>query len=600
MPAGEGQEVAAGTPDAVRRPRVPRVVGSVAEEGFLRRTQALLRTAPLHHLARNTSWKDWESSEYDPRVLSLAAIDAVIARMGFASELTYGDALSAVADLARIAAPDSPEDEHMKVAAFVLDGLLNDRDQNNSEAFTVPYSDYTEGHTRRVLRFFLLTEKALSDGRVVLVASDAAVNVFRGALSIPVEDAQMAMELVLRAQLERGDLDDAQVTAEQNQRLTYEMGAKIRGLLDATRSDISRVDWQGEVLAELDRARAHVGQRIEVEGQILAHLAAGDEAREPEVKEKSLRVANLLEACLSEHRSLHGKLMGATDIFLSEQQRQELRFRGHGLGLFSCTEHLVDPVLTSTVADAEPVTNAFVDNVGGPVAPRIPRLGDLLPLLLRPRGTTSSDDPIDDDPDFSEVQDDVETYDPNIVEAASIVLEPTLSAAVRLSELLGAARTWDPEVEELVRLSVLWAYAPEYDDDELVGALDLLDPNVMVLSTRTPLETPGWTGDDLLVGPAEMLVEDADVDVVEEVDDDEVDDEVEGQLDEEVVDEAPEDREHHHVHDRSDDAHRDDDHQRHEEHQGEQHQHDDRPEVRYDRDEIVTTAAAARAATVPS
>lgn len=516
MPEGERQLEGPPTLGApTRPPRVPALVGSVEEEGFVRRTQALLRTAPLHRLAHATSWKDWENSDYDPRVLSLAAIDAVIARMGFASELTYEDALGVVAELAHIAAPDQPEDEHLKVAAFVLDGLLNDRDQNNSEAFTYAYSDYTDGHTRRVLRFFLLTEKALSDGRVVLVASDAAVNVFRGGLNIPVEDAQMAMELVLRAQLERGDLDEAQLTAEQNQRLTYEMGAKIRALLDATRSDISRVDWRGEVLAELDRARAHVGQRIEIEGQILEHLAAGDDAREIDVKEKSLRVASLLEACLSEHRALHGKLMGAADVFLSEQQRQELRFRGHGLGLFSCTEHLVDPVLALSVGGAEPVTTAFADRVIGPLAPRVPRLSDLLPLLLRQRGTGSDEPPTDEEPDFSEVEDDVETYDPSVVEAATIVLEPTLSAPIHLSGLLAAARTWDSQVEELVRLSVLWAFAPEYDDDELVGALDLLDPGVMVLATGAVLETPGWTGDDLLVGPIELLAED--VDDLEEV-----------------------------------------------------------------------------------
>jgi len=427
--------------------------------------------------------------------------------MGFASELTYEIALGIVAELARIAAPDRPEDEHVKVASFVLDGLLNNRDQNDSQAFSVPYSDYTDGHTRRELRFFLLVEKARADGQVVLEATTDAVNVFRGGLDIRVEDAQMAIEYVLQAQLARGDLDEAEVTAEQNQRLSYEMGTKIRALLDATRSDVSRVDWRGEVLVELDRAREHVGQRIAVEGQILAHLAAGDEAREADVKEKSLRVAALLEACLYEHRSLHQRLMGASGVFLSEQQRQELRFRGHGLGLFSCTEHLVTPVLVAPLPLADAVGTAFVAQVGGPISPRIPRLSDLIPMLLRQRGTGPVDEASDEEPDFSEVEDDVEAYDPSIVEAATLVVEPTLRGPVRLSELLNAARTWDSAVEEFVRLSVLWAFAPEYDDEELAGAVvDILDPAVIAVRTGEVLVSEGWTGDDLLVGPVDRLL----------------------------------------------------------------------------------------------
>lgn len=497
---------------------VPMVAGSVTEEGFVRRTRALLRTAPLHRLAQATSWQDWDSAPYDPRVLSLAAIDAVIARMGFATELSYEDVVVVVAELARIAAPDQPDDEHLKVAAYVLDGLLNNRDRNDSQQFALTYSDYTEGHTRRELRFFLLVEKTRSDGQIVLEASADAVNVFRGGLNLRVEDAQMAMELVLQAQLERGDLDEAEVTAEQNQRLSYEMGAQIRALLDATRSDVNRVDWKGEVLDRLDRAREHVGQRILVEGQILAHLSSGDEAREGDVKDKAQRVASLLEVCLREHRRLHERLMGASSVFLTEQQRQELRFRGHGLGLFSCADQLLAPVLELGASAAGAVATTFAEAVLGPRSPRIPRLCDLIPMLLHQRIPGLGDGDADDGlPDLSDPDDDIEAYDPTILDAAAIVVAPTRERPVRLSELLDQARAWDPEVEELVRLSVLWSFAPEYDDDELAGAVvDLIDPDVVVIATGDLLETEHWMGDDLLVGPATLLFDDDDAAMLED------------------------------------------------------------------------------------
>jgi hypothetical protein len=328
----------------------------------------------------------------------------------------------------------------------------------------------------------------------------------------------MAMELVLQAQLERGDLDEAEVTAEQNQRLSYEMGAQIRALLDATRSDVNRVDWKEDVLNRLDRAREHVGQRIMVEGQILSHLSSGDEAREGDVKEKAQRVASLLEVCLREHRRLHERLMGASTVFLSEQQRQELRFRGHGLGLFSCADQLLAPILELGASAAEDVATTFAEAVLGPRSPRLPRLSDLIPMLLHRRTPGLGDGGGDDDvPDLSDSDDDIEAYDPTILDAAALVMAPTRERPVRLSELLYQARAWDPEVEELVRLSVLWSFAPEYDDDELAGAMvDLIDPDVIVIATGDLLETEHWTGDDLLVGPATLLFDDDDAAVLEE------------------------------------------------------------------------------------
>jgi hypothetical protein len=502
--AGMGFDVDESRPEV---PSVPWLANSVVEEGFVRRTRALLRTAPLHRLADVLGWQAFDSNPYDPRVLCLAAIDVVIARMGLASEITYEDALVVVAELARIAAPDRPEDEHLKVAGYVLDGLLNDRDQNDSQQFALTYSDYTQGHTQRELRFFLLTEKSRPDGKIVLEASDDAVNVFRGGLNLRVEDAQMAMELVLQAQLERGDLDEAEVTAEQNQRLSYEIGAQIRGLLDATRSDVSRVDWRNDVLERLDRARTHVGARIDVEGRILAHLTSGDEAREEDVKRKSLRVATLLESCLREHRRLHERLMGASTVFLGEQARQELRFRGHGVGLFSCVEHLLAPTLHLGRSDASAVGTTFSEAVLGARAPRVPRLCDLIPMLLRIRAVGPGEDPIDDEADYSDAEDDVEAYDSTVVDAASLVIAPARKEPTRLSALLEAARSWDREVEELVRLSVLWAFAPEFDDEIPGATLDLIDPDMAVVRSGELLVTEGWTGDDLVVGPAHLLAQ---------------------------------------------------------------------------------------------
>jgi hypothetical protein len=504
-------------PEANRRAHVPRLASSVLEEGFVRRTKSLLRTAPIHRMAQTSAWQDWDDELYDPRVLAMAAIDAVISRMGLSSELTSLDLITVLSELAQAMAPSRSEAEYAKVASFVLDGLLNDRDQNSSEAFALPYSDFHAGpHARRELRFFLLTEKMRAGGQVVLEASVDAINVFRGSLAMSVEDAQTAVEHVMELQIARGDLDEAEISAEQNLRLTLEKRAKIQSVLEAARSDLSRVDWAGDVLGVIDTARTHVHERMIVEGRMLAHLTAGDGADDPEVRSTAARVALLLDSCLSAHRELHGQLMGANDVFLSEQQRQQLRYRGHGVGLFSLTDHLVQPLLPQPFSIGDAVGTTFTEHVLGAVPPRLPRLCDFVDMLLRLPTSRADPLPPEEEPVFSEHDVDIELYDPDVVEAASLILEATRHAPVRLSALLADAADWGTEVAELLRLSVLWSFAPEYAEEAIGLPLDLIDPGVVVVPAGEPFVLEGWAGDDLLVGPVELLVADDDEDELEE------------------------------------------------------------------------------------
>jgi hypothetical protein len=128
-------------------------------------------------------------------------------------------------------------------------------------------------------------------------------------------------------------------------------------------------------------------------------------------------------------------------------------------------------------------------------------------MLLRIRAVGPGEDPIDDEADYSDAEDDVEAYDSTVVDAASLVIAPARKEPTRLSALLEAARSWDREVEELVRLSVLWAFAPEFDDEIPGATLDLIDPDMAVVRSGELLVTEGWTGDDLVVGPAHLLAQ---------------------------------------------------------------------------------------------
>jgi hypothetical protein len=95
LAGAESEPDAAGPrdPALVERRPVLEQAGSVVEEGFVRRVRTLLRTAPVHRLAAITGWREWKDAPYDPRVLSQAIIDAVVARTGFTNQLTYDDAM---------------------------------------------------------------------------------------------------------------------------------------------------------------------------------------------------------------------------------------------------------------------------------------------------------------------------------------------------------------------------------------------------------------------------------------------------------------------------------------------------------------------------
>jgi hypothetical protein len=491
---------------------------TAAEEGFHRRTRALLRSAPVHRLAELASRQLWEHAEsFDLRVLSLAAMDDVMARQGLTSEHTYDSLVEFVSAMAAIAEPTATDDEHRDVGKLVVEGLLNLRDQTPGQKFDVAYSDYRVGHVQRHERFWLLIEKARPDGRVVVELSPDAINAFRGGLDLDVEDAQMATEYTLQAQIERNHLPDAEVTAQYNRQLSLELAAKVKGLLDATRADVDQVDWAEDVLNQLARARDHVGERSHVEESLLAHLAAGDEVRDPDLRGHAARVVSLLEECLSQHRRLHSQLIAAPDIFYFEQQRQALRRRGRGVGLFATRVDILDPVLVASRSSATDLGVEFALTTLGPRSPKLPRLYDLLDSMLAPRRESDAALP-DEEWDVDDVDDEIEEFPAETVHAATRVLAECDIEPRRLSELLVATEQLPladadrGRVADLVRLAVLWGFAPEFDDDTATVATELIGPDMAVVTTGETFEAAGFAGDDLLVGSIHLLADHLDDD----------------------------------------------------------------------------------------
>lgn len=480
-------------------------VPSVVDASFVRRVKAMLPTAPIHRLAEITGWREWGDAGYDPRVLAVTAIDAVIARQGLVTGMTYDDLVLALAELANLAVPGRQEDEHFDVARYVIDGLLNNRDDNDGQAFRYRYSDYTDGHTVREFGFHLLVERTKADGSIVLEASTEAVNALRGGLDLLVEDAQEAMRHILSVQITQGRLDDAEVSAEHNQRLSLELAGQLRDMLDATRADVARVDWAGDVTVRLASARTHVERCIEADGQLRAHLARED-VGDAATAETAGRIAELLEAALVQHRALHHQLIIAPRVFLEEQQRQELNRRGHALWRTSVRRGLLEPLSARTAGEARPLLEAFLVAELGVVPPRIPQLGRLFDKLLEQRAREAVEPSIDEDIEFDELPDEPDVFDPIEIGTARALLASCRSEPRRFSELLSEAEFEGPAVAELVRLSVLWCYGAEHDDEPVLAG-ELIDDDMVAVPTGAPFIAGRWCGDELVVGTVAALAE---------------------------------------------------------------------------------------------
>jgi hypothetical protein len=462
----------------------------------------------VHRLSHITGWRDWGEAPYDPRALSIAAIDAVIARQGIGVGLEYDDLVLDIAQLARLAAPGRPEDESLDVAKYVVDGLLNNRDGNAGGAFRFSYSDYREGHTTREVAFYLLVERTRADGRIVLEASVEAVNALRGGLNMNVEDAQTAMRFILEVQIKEGRLEDAEVSAEMNQRLSYELATELRELIDTTRADIARVDWAGDVLRRLARARDHVGRCIEADSQLLAHLEQEDIV-DATTAPTTARIVRLLESALTQHRSLHGQLISAPDVFLDEQRRQELNRRGRPVWSVSIRDAILVPFSGLPVPAALPLAERFLTATLGVEPPRIVHIGRLLDRLLEHRAVSDEQHVDLDNVDMDDIPEEPDPFPPAVTTAARTVIATCRETPRRLSALLDDAAIHGDDVAELVRLSVLWCYGAEGDDEPTIAA-ELVDDDLVALFDGTRFDSHRWCGDDLLVGLVTTLGDDTD------------------------------------------------------------------------------------------
>ncbi|MGV8847383.1 hypothetical protein [Tessaracoccus sp.] len=483
----------------------------VSDLSFPGRVAALQRSRPIADAVSAASRQDWPEDTYDVATFALAAIDLVISQQGFEEEATYEDVVVGLVTLAERAAPERVPEEHLRVARFTVDALLN-RSEREAE-FAYRISDYTaaaKGHRRREVRFRLLVEREDPvRGEVVLNATRDAINALIGGLEFDVEDEQVANETMMERQLARGAFDGAERSAVRARLLSVNLAEDLATLIRDTRRDLVGVmgRWSGNVLQQLDAARDHIHARVAEEHRLVMKVRESVDAVDPDVAASMGRIAALLGECQRRHEDLHRQVMSAITVFLQEQDRQSFRPPAVAY-LPDLGREVFNPVLGLKTETALQVTGLWLTDVAGPRPRPMPRLYRLLADLWSVRDTPAGGD------DFTN-PDEVGDPDPPVIspEVIAFAKQAVLATGLpaRVSALVaGCLEGGDPNADqgfrqqaaELIALAVLWCYAPEDQDGGQSGA-DLasmiLGSGAVAGADGTALQLPGWAGDDLMV-----------------------------------------------------------------------------------------------------
>jgi tetratricopeptide (TPR) repeat protein len=457
------------------------------------RLRVLLHTLPLAGLHRSNALRDPELRHYDGLALGLATIDLIIDHMGLDTDVDRARVASHLAplleELDRIADKRPDPERHAAMADRVVAALRNDDDRRRP--FEARYLD-VEGDrlVHRVREFRLVYDQFHPEGGTVLRLSNEAVNLFLGALELPIEDAQAAAEAIVQSQLARGRLEEALESAQRAHLQSIRYKAKLERVLLETRRDVTSLDWRVEVPRLLDEALAHVSSRLLVEQTIVNTAAERLDVLEDGDERGVIvaRIGALARECMLLHTALQAPLMRARNVFLEEQARQ--RYVTPPITARpELVREVLEPVLAMPAADALPVVEAVQPVLYGARPPLMLSLRTLVDWQLRRRRETAPSPSEVTDPDLAERTLDPTRF-PEDIRAVVRELLAGLRAPCTLSELLETLRAQgaSPETIDALALAAGEAFAEQ-------------QPNSVERSGER-FETGGWFGDDLVISPA--------------------------------------------------------------------------------------------------
>jgi hypothetical protein len=458
-----------------------------------RRVKALTCTEPLHSLQTNRGRRGWE--RFDFYDLGLAAIDAVVDKMGFDTGISR-EALDAILLAeARRFATDLLDDDLHAVVTELIETLIRPN-----------IGEYTSAldEVRRRFDFTLLSEHENAEGGIYLRAINEAINVLVGGLNTDIESAQVAAEATLEHLIRRRRLDDAAKPAREAKIRSIQYSTFVRQVIEETKRDIRRAGWLEDVPQRLAAIREHLQDRMHTEERLLAAMQeTRDSTGREDLRRQAATLVETVDDCFMRHQELHATALSAIRVYVEEQDRQVFG-RAATIGAIDLTNEAFVPVLASPVGAVGDMLSAFAERLlgfgPGPrsasiVPRRQPRFGTFIQALLRPPQAREQLGAELDEPEWEAPPEDPIAFTAELWTLTDEIFGD-LDPPPRLSALLAAAEQRHGfDAADLVRLRTLVATAPDLD------AVRPRAPAVLAAAGdgRT-FQSASFAGDDLLVG----------------------------------------------------------------------------------------------------
>ena len=427
------------------------------QEALTRRVKSLARLGPLHEIEAGKNRRVLDLEKVDVRALALRVLDLTIEEMGVGRGAPRAAITQTLSAMVVAAHPELGEEDASQVGEIVVDAMLNE--SSRRQAFVAPYVDWSSAvPVRRELAWRLLREVEHPDGGFVLEVTTEGINLYTGMLEFDVQDAQVAEEAVLRAQIKRGRLADALRTAQNARLRSIEYQELLGRLLRVVRRDIAQVSWTVDLRAQIDEARAHIDERLHSERELSTMLAERVDSASAEDAPRIAELRDVLDDCQTRHLQLFKRLQSASQVFLDEQERQVFR-PAASRKVPDLEAEVLLPVMSASTHLVASLGEAALRALAPPVAPAYFYLPGLIDRLLKPRAEARTADHLLERPALDDVAAEAPYFsevDHAEVEALLAEIEaPTPLGA--LLEVLGA-RGASARAERLLVLRVLHGF----------------------------------------------------------------------------------------------------------------------------------------------
>lgn len=286
----------------------------------------------LYRLRRSDEHRSL-GAHYNSVTCALALFELLMSRGSLAEELTQDDLTGAFFPFLRRLDELAGVESDPAVHAGYLDELLERLAPNVK--VEAEYLDLARDNPSRRVPFVFLRFREGAAGEPFLELSAEATNIYLGMLIRDVADVQRASEYLLDENIRRGHIQAAVTEARVARQASESYRQEVLTVIRRTQRDLRSVDWHRDVPELLDRASAHVGERIQAESAISERVRAQLDADFPEAARPAQEGRDPLEKrallvqiqdTVDETQRRHGQLLRtlhrARQTYFEEQDGQ--------------------------------------------------------------------------------------------------------------------------------------------------------------------------------------------------------------------------------------------------------------------------------------